>query len=660
MKTLNSKINKLKIDINLQETYDVNSQDIGIKNWTDVRLYVYPILLILLLLFTSAAFAQKTPPDPGKGATVAGFEVDADYFSHNIPSFWNAGNYDNFGTYGDDWSKGTSLNAVLKQVGGVSVPGLNTTTNAIWQVDGNWGNQSSVAEIKSFQGNSNKNDDDIRLSQKAYSLQDGGSGPQKNDITQSFLYSKTVNNHTWLFFAAETRATEGTSYLDFEVNQNGVTIANNRLYGPNNATPAGLNAIINGRTVNDIIIVVNYTGGGNKPIVGIRKWLASGQWSEELPLPAGAAYMTTNTANVAAVAPNKAFAGNGAYANITGALQLVEGALDVTALNIQLDACNPAGTVTVKTRSSASFTAELKDLDLLHFQLTPAASADLVAVASECQLPDSTLFHITGTYGNGTPILTATGGSAYIDNLVTNNGVITADIYVKGTGDSITKVLLTVASSNGACPSASDSIYLSISPKPSKPTVSIVNPDCSHKYGTITVTSPLNTTGNVLWQYRYNNGKWDTVHIFQFQGGDGYKIEVRAIADTSCISDAEECLGESISILNKPQKNNENKFKIQPLNNNTDQLGETHLKVYPNPFNYTSTIEFKVDNAGLAVLNVYDINGRLIKTLYNDKVPAGVMKQVTLDGSDLPNGLYFTRLMIDDKVVRSAKIILEK
>ncbi len=90
------------------------------------------ILLIIPLLFVSVqTFGQ------GVGSTVAGFEVDASFKSGLIPSFWktSAPNQNYFGGIGDDWSKGATGNAVLKQSGGVSIPGLTADRTAIWQID---------------------------------------------------------------------------------------------------------------------------------------------------------------------------------------------------------------------------------------------------------------------------------------------------------------------------------------------------------------------------------------------------------------------------------------------------------------------------------------------------------------------------------------------
>lgn len=604
--------------------------------------------------------AQSAPPDPGVGGTMTNFEIDADFRSGFIPPFWNSGNYTPPGLVtGDDWSKGSTGNAVLKQSGGVSVPGITADGSAIWQVDGNWGNKSQVAERLTFAGQSNKNGDPIGPGMKPYSLQVGGSGPQKNDITNTFLYSRNATNgHLWLFFAAETRSVDGSSYLDFEYNQYGVSTTGNKLTGPaNDATKR----IVNGRTTDDFILVINYTGGGNRPIVGVRKWLSTGQWSEELPVSALGAFVTTNTQNVAAVAPNMSFAGNGAYSNITGALQLVEGGIDITALNLQLDQCTPEATVTVKTRSSPSFTAELKDLDVLNFSLTPSAIASLPAVPALCEdSSGTTVFSVSGTYSNGTPVFSVTGGT--LSNINYNNGVATADVSVTGSGTGIATVRLTVSTPNPFCPQAVDSISLSVNDRPDGPVLSIVNPDCENAQGTITVISPANpaSPADPVYEYRNNGGSWQTSGVFTFNGGDGYSIEVRSISNPACLSLPTVCPSTGPDTTSGRARISTSGISYTGFIKPNEMPGKVKMNIYPNPSNSKSTLEFATKNSGNVIIQIYDVNGHLIEQVFNSYSHAGVVNRVNIDGSKLPEGIYFTRVMQGDEQIETQRFVIQR
>jgi len=64
---------------------------------------------------------------------------------------------------------------------------------------------------------------------------------------------------------------------------------------------------------------------------------------------------------------------------------------------------------------------------------------------------------------------------------------------------------------------------------------------------------------------------------------------------------------------------------------------------YPNPFNPITHLEFGISNLGFASLKVYDILGKEIVTLVNEKLSPGTY-QVEFDGSGLTSGVYFYRL----------------
>ena len=69
---------------------------------------------------------------------------------------------------------------------------------------------------------------------------------------------------------------------------------------------------------------------------------------------------------------------------------------------------------------------------------------------------------------------------------------------------------------------------------------------------------------------------------------------------------------------------------------------------YPNPFNPRTKIRFTLKQDAQALLRVYDVRGRLIRTLIDSFIPAGT-RVVEWDGTDergspLASGTYFLRL----------------
>jgi len=65
---------------------------------------------------------------------------------------------------------------------------------------------------------------------------------------------------------------------------------------------------------------------------------------------------------------------------------------------------------------------------------------------------------------------------------------------------------------------------------------------------------------------------------------------------------------------------------------------------YPNPFNPSTTIQFTLGNDGMTTLQVYNMLGQKVATLFNGNAEAGRMYQVTLDASKLTSGLYIAKL----------------
>ncbi|MFZ4591580.1 MAG: T9SS type A sorting domain-containing protein [Ignavibacteria bacterium] len=67
---------------------------------------------------------------------------------------------------------------------------------------------------------------------------------------------------------------------------------------------------------------------------------------------------------------------------------------------------------------------------------------------------------------------------------------------------------------------------------------------------------------------------------------------------------------------------------------------------YPNPFNPKTNINFQVPKTSLVTLKVYDVLGREVVALVNEKMQAGSYK-VDFDGSRYTSGTYFYRLETD-------------
>jgi len=64
---------------------------------------------------------------------------------------------------------------------------------------------------------------------------------------------------------------------------------------------------------------------------------------------------------------------------------------------------------------------------------------------------------------------------------------------------------------------------------------------------------------------------------------------------------------------------------------------------YPNPFNPSTTIEYKLPEPSDVSIEVYDINGRIIAKLIDERQDAGSYR-VTWNAQNCPTGIYFYKI----------------
>jgi hypothetical protein len=89
-------------------------------------------------------------------------------------------------------------------------------------------------------------------------------------------------------------------------------------------------------------------------------------------------------------------------------------------------------------------------------------------------------------------------------------------------------------------------------------------------------------------------------------------------------------------------------------------VGEVEgLKVYPNPFDDEVRFEFISPLAGKTRIDIYDISGRLVQTIFDDFVEAGTNYNASFRPEAEVSGMYFYRMKLGD-MVYNGKLVYKK
>lgn len=80
---------------------------------------------------------------------------------------------------------------------------------------------------------------------------------------------------------------------------------------------------------------------------------------------------------------------------------------------------------------------------------------------------------------------------------------------------------------------------------------------------------------------------------------------------------------------------------------------------YPNPFNPSTTIQYALNKPNQVTLNIYNIQGELVQSVFNHVPQTAGVQHVTVDMSNQPSGIYFYTVEIGNQI-QSGKMTLMK
>ncbi len=184
----------------------------------------------------------------------------------------------------------------------------------------------------------------------------GSIPPQKSDLTRFYEASEFAHGSNFLYLAWERTNNLGSANMDFEINQKAQP----------DLTTTGPKAL--NRAAGDLLVTFDFTNGGGKPTIGLLTWVTSGPASQcfsSNAVPCWGNHKTLDgTTAIGAVnnldAVTDPFV-SGTSNNI-GALRFGETAINLTAAGVfPPGTCEAFGSAFLKSRSSSSFPAEVKD-----------------------------------------------------------------------------------------------------------------------------------------------------------------------------------------------------------------------------------------------------------------------------------------------------------
>jgi hypothetical protein len=103
--------------------------------------------------------------------------------------------------------------------------------------------------------------------------------------------------------------------------------------------------------------------------------------------------------------------------------------------------------------------------------------------------------------------------------------------------------------------------------------------------------------------------------------------------------------------------------KSVPVKISTRVLSLTLHQNYPNPFNPSTAISFTLPGEARTRLSIFNVEGRLLRTLIDETIPAG-LKRVEWDGKDrrgdqVRSGIYFCRLEAGKQVLTRKMVLIK-
>jgi hypothetical protein len=360
----------------------------------------------------------------------------------------------------------------------------------------------------------------------------GSIPPQKSDLTRFYVGSEFASGSNFLYLAWERSNVLGSANMDFEIN---------KLAQPD-LTTTGAKTL--NRSPGDMLVTFDFTNGGGNPVLGLLRWMTSANGSaadcfsaNALPCwGAPSAQDALDGINDNRVDLSSAgFAEGGVnagtvtdpIANVSlPGLTFGEAAINLTAAGVfPSNTCSAFGSAFLKSRSSASFPAEVKDF--VAPQPVNISNCGTIKIHKVTENGDGTFGYTTQGLGGATFNL-SNGGTKEFDNVPPGSSSVTESTLP--TDWTLKSLVCTATGSGTSATPSGDTVSITMAPG------GVV--DCTYtnhtKVSPSIITTLSATTANI----------GDLVHDSSTLSGAtadaGGTVTYTAYSDSSCSQNAQD------------------------------------------------------------------------------------------------------------------------
>jgi hypothetical protein len=223
----------------------------------------------------------------------------------------------------------------------------------------------------------------------------------KADLGRFAVAGEVIGSDTYMYLAWTRENQSGTVNFDFELNQKAQ---------PDLTTPGAKTL---NRTVNDVLINYAFAGGSNTPTLTRYHWNGS-NWVSDGTISGTCSEGATNSQTISENL-------GGLPAVSRPAQQFGEASINLSCAGVvPANSCEPFSSAYVKSRSSTSFTSEIKDFIApvaLHISSCGALKITKASSKSAATPLKGATFHITGPNSYSNDVSTGDDGTVCLDNL---------------------------------------------------------------------------------------------------------------------------------------------------------------------------------------------------------------------------------------------------